>query len=207
MPGISRLFILLIPLFLLLLLSACGAGPKLPPLPADGVVLAFGDSLTFGTGAGPAESYPAVLEQLIGRKVVNRGIPGEISADGLARLPGELDSVHPALLILCHCANDMLRHMDRAQAADNLRAMVRLARERGIPVVLIAVPAPDLSLTPPEFYRQVAAEAGVPLEARILPRILAKGALKSDHIHPNAAGYRQMAEALAALLGKAGALR
>jgi len=188
------------------LLAGCTEVPKLPPLPNDGVLLAFGDSLTFGTGAAANESYPAVLERLTGHRVVNYGVPGEISADGLTRLPGVLEQERPALLILCHGANDLLRRMDQVQAAENLRGMVRLARERGISVVLIAVPAPGLSLTPPKFYSQVAAEFGVPIEKKALARILRKGSLKSDYIHPNGAGYRQLAEALASLLKKSGAI-
>jgi lysophospholipase L1-like esterase len=188
------------------LLAGCTDVPKLPPLPRDGVLLAFGDSLTFGTGAAEGESYPAVLERLTGHRVANYGVPGEISADGLARLPGVLEQERPALLILCHAANDLLRRMDQGQAAENLRRMVRLARERGISVVLIAVPAPDLSLTPPKFYSQVATEFGIPIEEKALARILGKGSLKSDYIHPNGAGYRQLAEALATLLRKSGAI-
>lgn len=184
----------------------CSTIEKLPKLDPDGVILAFGDSLTAGTGAGVDESYPSVLARISGHKVVNAGIPGEISADGLARLPEVLDREKPALLILCHCANDMLRHMDQRQAADNLRAMIRLARERGISVVLVAVPLPDLSLTPPLFYREVAKEFGIPCDSKIFSKILGKRSLKSDYIHPNAAGYRQMAEAVADLLKKSGAL-
>jgi acyl-CoA thioesterase I len=188
------------------LLAGCTDGPKLPPLPGDGVLLAFGDSLTFGTGAAEGESYPAVLERLTGRRVANYGIPGEISADGLARLPGALEKESPALLILCHGANDLLRQMDRDQAAENLRGMVRIARERGISVVLVAVPSPDLSLAPPEFYSRIAAEFGIPIEKKALKRILGNRSLKSDYIHPNGAGYRQLAGALASLLRKSGAI-
>jgi acyl-CoA thioesterase-1 len=191
---------------LLLLLPACSSTPKLQPLAPDAVILAFGDSLTYGTGAGTNESYPAVLARLTGRRVINAGITGEISADGLARLPELLERERPALLILCHAANDLLRHMDQRQAADNLRAMVRLAREHGVSVLLVAVPLPDLSLSPPPFYGKVAKEMDVPCEKKALARILGKGSLKSDYIHPNAAGYRQLAEALASLLKKSGAL-
>jgi len=188
------------------LLTGCTQSAKLQPLPGDGVLLAFGDSLTYGTGAAENESYPAVLGQLSGHRILNYGIPGEISADGLARLPGVLDREKPALLILCHGANDLLRRMDQLQAAENLRAMVRLARARGIAVVLIAVPDFNLSLSPPKFYSEVAAEFNIPIEARALPQILGNGSLKSDYVHPNAAGYRQLAEAVASLLKKSGAI-
>jgi lysophospholipase L1-like esterase len=170
------------------------------------VVLAFGDSLTFGTGASAGESYPAKLEGLIGRRVVNAGVPGEISADGLARLPEFLDRERPALLILCHGANDILRRLDLKETAANLRAMIRMAQERGVAVVLIGVPAFNLSLSPPSFYREVAEECRIPYEGTILPKILAKGSLKSDYVHPNAAGYQRLAESVARLLRKSGAI-
>ena len=111
---------------------ASGAG--LPLLAKDAVILAFGDSLTFGTGAAPGESYPAVLERLVGRRVVNEGIPGEITGEGLERLPEVLRREKPALLILCHGANDLLRFLDKRRAAANLRAMIRLAREKEPPL-------------------------------------------------------------------------
>ena len=170
------------------------------------MILAFGDSITYGTGAAPAESYPAVLERLTGRKVVNAGVPGELSAAGLQRLPELLAQEKPALLLLCHGGNDLLQHLDRQATADNLRAMVRLAREQGVAVVLVSVPAPDLSLSPPPFYAEIAKEFRIPCAAKTLTRILGKGSLKSDYIHPNATGYRQLAEDLAKLLTKRGAL-
>jgi len=148
-----------------------------------------------------------VLEQITGHRVLNYGVPGEISADGLSRLPGVLDREKPALLLLCHGANDILRRLDRRQAADNLRAMIRLARDRGIDVILIAVPDFTLTLTPPQFYTEVASEFNIPVDTRAFPSILGNGALKADYVHPNAAGYRQLAEDIAAFLKKEGALR
>jgi lysophospholipase L1-like esterase len=186
--------------------SACTSGPSLPPLAPDAKILAFGDSLTRGTGAEPSESYPEVLSRIIGRTVVNAGIPGEISADGAARLAGLLESERPQLVIICHGGNDFLQRLDRQETARNLLAMVRMARERHISVILIAVPELGLALTPHPLYSEVAATEGVPLEKKALSTILGKGTLKSDYIHPNAAGYRHLAEAVAALLKKSGAL-
>jgi lysophospholipase L1-like esterase len=197
-------------LFLVIIFSACfvdcSSPPKLPPLVADDVIVAFGDSLTFGTGVEQVYSYPAVLGQMISRKVVNAGVQGEVTADGLSRLPKVLHQEKPALLILCHGANDQLRRLNLRKAADNIKKMISLARQEGISVVLIAVPAPSLSVSPHAMYVEIARELSVPLEEKILSEVLADSKLKSDFIHPNATGYRLMAEAIATLLKKSGAI-
>lgn len=188
-------------------LAGCGGNvPKLPQLPADAAVLAFGDSLTFGTGVQTEASYPAVLEKLIGRKVLSAGVPGEVSAAGLARLPSALDYYQPRLLILCHGGNDFLRRLGDAQVAENLRAMIRLARQRGIGVVLIGVPKPGLFPAPPDFYVDIAREFGLPYDGMALKEILRDNELKSDIAHPNEKGYAELAAAVAALLKKSGAI-
>ena len=192
--------------FASVLISACSKSPKVPPLANNDVVLAFGDSLTFGTGAAPAESYPAQLQTLIGRKVVNAGVPGETSADGLQRLPEVLEEIQPKLLILCHGGNDFLRKLNEATAATNVRAMIRIAKNKGISVVLIATPKPGLSLTPPDFYADIAKEFSLPYNDDALKTTLRDNGLKSDLVHPNAKGYAQIAQSVAALLKKAGAI-
>lgn len=187
-------------------LPACSSGSRLPRLAGNAVILAFGDSLTFGTGAATAESYPAVLERLVGRRVVNAGIPGEVTGEGLSRLQAVLEREKPALLILCHGGNDLLRRLNRQQVAGNLRTMIRLAREKGVAVVLVAVPSPGLALSPPPFYREIAAEMGIVLEDKVLATVLSDASLRSDYIHPNAAGYRRLSESIASLLKKSGAV-
>ncbi|MDP3285894.1 MAG: arylesterase [Desulfobacterales bacterium] len=188
-------------------LIACSSGAKSPRLANDAVILAFGDSLTFGTGAAPAESYPAVLERLVGRRVVNSGVPGEVTGEGLSRLPEVLEEEKPALLILCHGGNDMLRHLDKQQTAGNLSAMIRLAQERGVAVVIISVPSPGLALSPPAFFRETGAEMKFPFDDKAMAMVLSDRSLKSDYIHPNAAGYRKLAESVADLLKKSGAVQ
>jgi lysophospholipase L1-like esterase len=207
LPGYRHLIGLLAMFCLCLVALSCSRQPELPPLAENAVVVAFGDSLTFGTGAGAGESYPEVLEQLIGHRVVKAGVPGEVSADSLPRLAEVLDREHPALLLLCHGGNDQLRRLDPRQTGENLRAMIRAARERGVAVALIAVPAPGLKLAPPAIYKELAKEFSLPMEAEILADILADSSLKSAYIHPNAAGYRRLAEAVAALLRTSGAIR
>lgn len=193
-------------LALVFALAGCGKSPQLAPLAPDAVVLAFGDSLTYGTGAGAAESYPAQLESLIGRRVVREGVPGEVTAAALARLPGALDAHAPKLLILCIGGNDFLRNLGKSAAAGNVREMVRMTRERGIDVVLIGTPEKGITMTPPDFYAEIAESFRIPYEGKVLGRVLRDSALKSDPIHPNAQGYRLIAERIAALLREAGAL-
>jgi lysophospholipase L1-like esterase len=190
----------------LMLLIACGEASRLPPLAPDAVILAFGDSLTHGTGVTDGEDYPAVLSGLTGRAVVNAGVPGEETDGGLARLPAVLDEVRPSLVILTHGGNDLIRQRDPAAILSNLRGMAEAARGRGAAVVLLGVPRPAIFLRPHPLYADLAAELGVPLEADVLAETLALPALKSDQIHPNAAGYRAIAEAVDRLLREAGAL-
>ncbi len=195
-------------LLLLLLLWGCSSPPPtLPPLAADATLLAFGDSLTYGTGAEQEGSYPAQLAALSGHEVINAGLPGETSAEGALRLPELLDEYQPQLLLLCHGGNDLLRQWDPAVTRGHLQEMVAAARSRGIPVVLIGIPKPALfSLESAAYYGELAAELELPYEGEILPKVLADSALKADQVHPNAAGYRQIARRLHELLVASGAL-
>ncbi len=201
--GTARLAAVLIPLAV----AACsGGGADLPKLAPGDVILAFGDSLTFGTGASREESYPAALSRRTGFEVVNAGVPGEVSAKGLKRLPKVLDQVRPKLVILCLGGNDMLRRQDSARTEENLRQMVHLIRAQGAAVVMLGVPEPGLFLSTADVYERVASELDVPLEDDIIPDLLGDNQYKSDHIHPNAAGYSRLAEAVEALLKYRGAL-
>jgi acyl-CoA thioesterase I len=196
-------------LAVMMVVSLAGCGDKVPPvakLAATDVVLAFGDSLTFGTGAKAEDSYPAVLGQLIGRTVVRSGVPGEQTAGGLARLSDVLDEHKPKLVIVCLGGNDMLRKGTPANIEANLREILKTIKSRGLDAMLIGVPAPALIASPPEFYSKLAREFAIPYEGDIVTSVLYKSELKSDPIHPNAAGYRKVAEAVAKLLRNAGAI-
>ncbi len=194
-------------LLLIAALSACSESrPQLPRLGPDDVVLAFGDSLTYGTGANEGESYPEILSGLIGRTVVASGVPGERTAGGLARLAGVLDAHRPRIMLLCLGGNDMLRKVGADETEANLRQMIETARERDVAVVLIGVPKPALFGGTAEFYQRIADEYTLPYEGDALTRILRDNAYKSDPIHPNAQGYRKLATALAEVLKNGGAI-
>ncbi|NIO40011.1 MAG: arylesterase [Burkholderiales bacterium] len=188
-------------------LSGCGEGhPGLPPLGPNDIVLAFGDSLTYGTGAQRGESYPEILSGLIGRTVVAEGVPGERTAEGLVRLAEVLELHQPRIMLLCLGGNDMLRKVDAGEIEKNLRQMIETAMARGVGVVLIGVPKPALLGDTAQFYQRIAADYEIPYEGNVLNRILRDEAYKSDAIHPNARGYQMLAAALAELLKRSGAI-
>lgn len=189
-------------------LSACSDNtPRLPLLPPDAVILAFGDSLTFGTGADKEQSYPAVLARLTGLTVINAGIPGEVTAQGVKRLPALLDRYKPQLLLLCHGGNDLLRKTGTSTTRANLESMILEAEQRNIPTMLIGVPQPALMfLEAAPVYSDIATQYGLVYEGEILPEVEADNALKSDRIHPNAKGYKRMADAIKQRLRESGAI-
>jgi acyl-CoA thioesterase I len=201
--SVSRLFLVLV----FALAAGCGdKATRLSQLSGEAVVLAFGDSLTFGTGATEQDSYPAQLEKRIGRRVVRAGVPGEVTAQALARLPAALDEHAPRLLLLCIGGNDFLRRLGNSQAEANVREMVKLARERGVDVLLIGTPEPGFTVTPPAFYAAIAKQFAVPYEEAVIGEVLRDNSLKADPIHPNARGYRIIAERIAERLRKSGAI-
>ena len=191
-----NIFIFLTVIFFSPLFAGCDAGPGIARIDQDSVIVAFGDSLTRGTGAAEEQSYPAVLARMLDTRVINLGLPGEMTSGGLKRLPAVLNEYNPTLVILCHGGNDFLRRRNQDETVGNLRDMIGLIREEGADIILIGVPKFGFGLEVPGFYTTLAEENRIPLEADILLDLLGDNAMKSDPIHPNASGYRQMAEAV-----------
>ena len=188
------------------LVLGCGEASKLRSLPGDAVVLAFGDSLTLGVGVSRESSYPAVLARVTGLTVINAGVPGEVTAAGVKRLPRLLREHEPDLVIICHGGNDILRRQSMEVAEANLRAMVQHSKSMNVDVVLVAVPELRLLGSPPGFYEQVARDFNVPIEANILGDLVRDREMKSDHVHLNRVGYQKLAEAISDTLHEFGAL-
>jgi acyl-CoA hydrolase len=181
--------------FAALTFVACGSEPQQAALPAGAKVLALGDSLTAGVGVTPELAWPALLASRTGWEVVNGGVSGNKSADALERLPALLEEHQPALVLVTLGGNDMLRHVPEQETVANLGRMLALVQEHGAQAALLATPKPSVagavfqSLSPPEFYRQVADEYGVPLIEDAIPEVLSDPQLKGDPLHPNTEGH------------------
>ncbi len=193
-------------LCLLLLLTACSEKRSLNTLQPDGVILAFGDSLTAGYGAPPGHSYPSVLAELSGMNIINAGVSGEVTAEGLERLPSALNKHQPQLVILMEGGNDILRGSDLQQTKHNLASMIELTHASGSEVLLIGVPQKKLFSNTAPLYQELADEYQLVYDGDILPDLLWDNQYKSDTIHFNAAGYRLFSERIYALLKERNAL-
>lgn len=188
------------------LLQGCGERKLLSRISESATILAFGDSLTSGVGVSSTHSYPSALSRLSGRKVINAGISGEVTKQGLSRLAYVIDKTNPDLMILLEGGNDILRNHNLAITKKNLSAMISIAKEQGVQVVLIGVPQKQLFSDTAPLYRELAEEHKLVFEPELIANLMRKRKLKSDTVHFNKAGYQKMAEAIHELLRENGAL-
>lgn len=202
-----KIFTVLV-VYMSLLLTACSSeSPRLQRLQPDDVIVAFGDSLTYGVGAPQDKSYPVVLAGLLKMTVINEGVSGEETVGGLKRIDAVLQKYQPQLVILCLGGNDQLRKRSPAVIKENLKMLIRHIRATGSEVFLIAPPKLSISLSVPALYAELGEEEGVPVDDVTLPDLLGQTEMRSDYIHFNAVGYQAFAEAIAADLKKVGAVQ
>ena len=156
-------------------------------------IVAFGDSLTAGYGAGDGEDYPSRLSAMIGPSIINAGVSGDTTASAMARLDGVLAG-EPRVVIVGLGGNDYLRGVPISTTETNLRTIVNRIQDAGAMVVLLGFRFPSLSANYGAMYERVAEEEKALLIPDMLDGILSDPALKSDEIHPNGRGYGLMAE-------------
>lgn len=174
------------------------------------VIVCFGDSLTAGHGTPAGHSYPDYLQRLLDSRgyhyrVLNMGISGDTTKDGVDRLPNVLDA-HPAIAVVEFGGNDALRGLPLAATAANLDRMVATLQHAGVKVALagITLPpnyGPDYIHAIDQTYAAAAKKFHVPL----LPFILihaynVPGAIQGDGIHPTAKGNEIVAQSVFGLV-------
>ena len=169
--------------------------PKVIKLSHTDKILAFGDSITYGYGESENESYPYLLSQKIHSKVINAGVNGDTSQEGLERLPTLLEDSSIKLILLCFGGNDIIQKIPLVELKNNLKKMIQIAKAKNIDVILISVPKVSaLGLSSMNLYSTVADEENVEIMDDVLVHVLSRSSLKNDYIHPNAKGYKYMAD-------------
>ena len=191
--------------------SSCSREQPKEYLPADSTVVALGDSLTYGYGATPQTSYPAILAELTGWQVINAGVNGNTSADVLAR-SAAIIAQNPDLVLLGVGGNDVLSRTEPLTTKANITATIKTIKAANIPVVLIAEPHFSSSAlfgraSDNPIYKEIATSEEIPLYSKGWSQVLSDDSLKSDQIHANAAGYRHFAQGLYGYLQDEGLAR
>ena len=187
---------------LLVTLAGCGRDKKTAqPVPPGSTVLALGDSLTFGTGASAETCYPTVLAVLTGWNVVNAGVPGDTSAQALARLPALLAEHQPKLVIVSIGGNDFLRKLPESDTRAHVHAICKQSLDAGAQVLLVAVPRATVAaalgqMTDHALYAEVSKDLKIPLQREAWGEVLAQPDLRADAVHANARGYAQFARSV-----------
>jgi lysophospholipase L1-like esterase len=180
------------------------------------VYVAFGDSITRGDGATPAQSYPTRLQaRLIAHFgdafVNNRGGDGTNSFEAVERFRRNVEANSPAYTLILYGTNDWndppcQDNTPQCQTVPNLRTVVRLVKATGsLPFLATIIPvnptlAPQerndwVDATNVQLKAMAAAEGAFLVDLnqafKNQPNL---AALYDDHVHPNAAGYEVIAQ-------------
>jgi lysophospholipase L1-like esterase len=191
-----------------------------PPRLSTSTILAFGDSLTFGSSPPDApDSYPDHLKAKLAARyvgqtitVINDGRPGEnAQATGRTRFPSALDIYHPGVVLLMEGSNDLLGGDAGVTAGlAALTEMVRGARARNVTVLLATLPPQRLggvrngvALMIPGFNEKIA-ELARQESVMLVDVYTAMGGdgryIGRDDEHPTPEGFEVMAQAFFAAI-------
>lgn len=181
------------------LLFGCSSHPKESPIPRGAVVVVLGDSITAGYGLGSDKAWVSHLGQATGWQVINAGVSGDTTLQGLARLPSLLQEHRPTAVIVELGGNDMLRQVREVEVAANLTAIITAIRAEGARPIVMAIPKPSVAaaafgtLSDAPLYADLAERARLPLVSGAVAEVLSQGEWRIDSLHPNAQGHRELA--------------
>jgi lysophospholipase L1-like esterase len=160
-------------------------------------IIAFGDSLTAGFGAGAGDDYPSKLSKRLGMPIINAGVSGDTTESALARIDDDVVSKDARIVIVGLGGNDYLRSEPIATTETNLRTIVKRIQGARAMVILLGFRFPSMNANYEAMYERIAKDERCLLIPNVLHGILTDQSLKSDAIHPNARGYELMAERIA----------
>ena len=171
---------------------------NLPPR-ATGEWVAFGDSLTAGSGASGGNDFPTLLSQKIGRKILNKGVPGETTENALGHVD-EIIRLQPRVVLLCFGGNDGLQQLPMDKTFANLSTIIDRLQESGSFVILIGIRSASVRDRYAKSFETLASKKHVLYAPNILSGVLGTPNLMSDYVHPNDDGYKAVAERLEKIL-------
>lgn len=171
------------------------------PSTKSGPIVMFGDSLVEGVGATDGNTLPEQLGRKLEVSIVNYGVSGNTTRDGLLRLDDAV-AENPRVAIVLLGGNDFLKKIPRAETFQNLEKIVTAFQIQGVITVVVGVRSGVIGGGADEEYEALAKKTGSVYISDVLAGVFAHPDLMSDAIHPNDRGYQQIAERLAPLLSK-----
>jgi acyl-CoA thioesterase-1 len=169
-----------------------GCAREVPHATREGPVVAFGDSLVYGTGSSGG-GFVRLLEQRLGRPIENLGVPGDTTAAGLARLD-EVLALHPSVVILLLGGNDYLRQVPQDETFANLATIIQRLQVEGAAVLLAGVRGGLIRDNFAARFEELSEQYGTGYVHDVLDDTLGVKAYMTDQVHPNDAGYRVIAD-------------
>ena len=171
------------------------------PSTMRGPILMYGDSLVEGVGANPGLTLPEQLGNRLGTEILNYGVSGDTTRDGLARLDDALE-MKPRVAIVLLGGNDFLKKIPRAETFANLEQIVTAFQRGGAITVVVGVRSGIIGGGADDEFEALAEKTGSVSVSDVLGGIFGQPDLMSDAIHPNSVGYGRIADRLAPLLLK-----
>ena len=165
---------------------------------AKPVIVCFGDSITAGYGVDPGHSWPDDLQRRLDAhgykyRVLNFGVSGATTKDGVTRLPQVL-AAHPQIVVVEFGGNDGLRGLPITSTRANLDQIIQTLQRAGIQVALVGIVmppdyGPDYANAFKDTFTLAAKRFNVPLFPFVLLHVYnVPGAMQADGIHPTAKG-------------------
>ena len=194
-------------------MAICALIVTVAPVAAETVVLAFGDSLTQGYGLPAEQGFVAQMQRWLtargeAARLINGGVSGDTTAGGAARIAWSLGDEVDAVIVELG-GNDMLRGLAPEEARANLGAILAEITGRGLPVLLVGLPAPgnfgaEYKAGFEALYPALATEYGALFYPDFMAALTAQGQdspplrnlMQADGVHPNAAGVARIVEAM-----------
>lgn len=161
--------------------------------PKSRTIVAFGDSLIKGVGASEDGGFVTLLSEEIGWPIVNLGVPGNTSKQGLDRIHEVLQE-DPGIVLVLFGGNDYLHSVPLEETFKNLEAIVEKIQHKGAVVILLGIQGGILEDPFESHFRALARKKGTLYIPNVLGGLIGNAEYMSDEIHPNDKGQRIIAD-------------
>lgn len=175
---------------------------KITNYPSTGTdIIAFGDSLVEGAGSTIGNDFVLLLSKKIGRPIINLGVSGNTTEDGLKRI-SEFDKYKPKIVLLLLGGNDHLKKVPIDETFSNLGKIIENIQSRGAIVLLLGVKGNLLGDKFKSKFEDISDKYHTAYVENVLDGLFADSRYMSDAIHPNDLGYARIAEKIYPVLEK-----